>query len=164
MNPRIGRWLKGIPDSDVYWLAGLLEGEGSFLKGPPSEPGRPGIQLAMTDEDVVARVATILNIAYGVVTNRRESRWKAVYYLRLRGERAVEMMRVLRPLMGHRRQNQIDEALATWKPRQPRISRDQAVEIMKAYRDGDTAVALAERYGVTKWSIYAIKQGRYFAA
>jgi hypothetical protein len=45
---------------ELYWLAGLLEGEGSFVKGPPSRPNCPIVQLAMTDGDVVERAARLL--------------------------------------------------------------------------------------------------------
>jgi hypothetical protein len=43
----------------LAWLAGLLEGEGSFSRGLPSNPTKPIISLHMVDEDVVARVAAI---------------------------------------------------------------------------------------------------------
>jgi hypothetical protein len=43
--------------AELAWLAGLLEGEGSFMPGPPSNPRMPIICLAMNDEDVMARRA-----------------------------------------------------------------------------------------------------------
>ena len=42
---------------EFFWLVGLLEGEGSFMPAPPSEPTRPRISIQMTDEDVLSRVA-----------------------------------------------------------------------------------------------------------
>ena len=47
-----------IEDHDLHWLAGLLEGEGTFLKGPPSAPRAPAVQLSMADRDVPNRSAT----------------------------------------------------------------------------------------------------------
>ncbi len=41
---------------ELHWLAGLLEGEGSFMVGPPSDPRRPAIAVQMTDEDVMRRI------------------------------------------------------------------------------------------------------------
>lgn len=42
---------------DLYWLAGLLDGEGTFLHGPPSSPSVPVVRVEMTDLDVVEHVA-----------------------------------------------------------------------------------------------------------
>jgi hypothetical protein len=39
----------------LIWLAGILEGEGSFMKGPPSSPNRPVISMVTTDIDVALR-------------------------------------------------------------------------------------------------------------
>ena len=47
----------------LFWLAGILEGEGSFLARPPSSPNSPAIRLPMTDVDVVERVAAIFERA-----------------------------------------------------------------------------------------------------
>jgi hypothetical protein len=32
------RPIQQIAPADLYWLAGLLEGEGTFIPGPPSAP------------------------------------------------------------------------------------------------------------------------------
>ena len=45
--------------TELHWLAGLLEGEGSFMTGPPSSPGLPVIAVNMTDQDVMARLGRI---------------------------------------------------------------------------------------------------------
>lgn len=58
-----------VAEHDRYWLAGLLEGEGSFLKGPPSAPRYPVLSLQMTDEDVVARVAAMLGRKMGCLAS-----------------------------------------------------------------------------------------------
>lgn len=42
------------------WLAGLLEGEGTFVAGPPSAPTVPLIRLVMTDGDIVQRAAGLI--------------------------------------------------------------------------------------------------------
>ena len=48
-----------LPLTELHWLAGLLEGEGSFMTGPPSSPGLPVIAVNMTDHDVMARIGQI---------------------------------------------------------------------------------------------------------
>lgn len=102
-----------MSDREFFWLAGLLEGEGSFLPGPPSATNSVRIALTMTDADVVERVAALWSVSYHEVRRDRcrLMGWKPNYYVHLRGRRAVEMMKLLRPLMGQRRQEQIDRAL-----------------------------------------------------
>lgn len=100
---------------DIYWLAGLLEGEGSFCKAPPSQPYAPIISIEMTDKDVVERVAGMFQTAL-VTPKKRSKKWKQTYRAAIRGKRAVELMKQLHPLMGQRRQGQIDEVLKSFKP------------------------------------------------
>lgn len=100
---------------DLYWLAGLLEGEGSFCKPMPSSPNKVIIALQMTDEDVISKAAKILGCNY-YSAKPQKSHHKATFILRLRGGRAVEWMNKLHPLLGKRRQKQIDEALAKYDP------------------------------------------------
>ena len=61
-----------ISERDLCWLAGLLEGEGSFIAGPPSAPRTPAVVLSMVDRDVVARAADLLDASVNVVPSRRE--------------------------------------------------------------------------------------------
>jgi hypothetical protein len=99
----------------LYWLAGLLEGEGAFMKGSPSKPKAPQICLQMTDEDIVARVAHLCGVSY---QKRAPSKrwWKTIFSLFLRGARAVKLMKELKPLLGLRRRAQIKQALLCYKP------------------------------------------------
>lgn len=70
-----------ISNEDLHWLAGLLEGEGSFLKGPPSAPRHPVVALQMTDEDVVSRVAAMFGRKPGCWQSPH-ARWRPTYDLR----------------------------------------------------------------------------------
>lgn len=99
---------------EIHWLAGLLEGEGSFMAGPPSAPNRPRITVTMTDEDVIARIADLWDQSY-FPEKPRPGR-KPTYRVALRGQRAVALMKELRPLMGERRQSQIAAALSSYTP------------------------------------------------
>lgn len=51
-----------MSEKELYWLAGLLEGEGSFSPGPTSAPNSARISLTITDADVVARVAALWGV------------------------------------------------------------------------------------------------------
>jgi hypothetical protein len=151
-----------VDNDDLHWLAGLMEGEGSFMKGPPSSPNMPILTLPMTDEDVVARVAALFGLRYQTTRRGAERGWKPAHRVTLKGRRAVEAMIELKPLMGHRRQEQIDVAIASWKPIPGKVSIEQGARIVKAFRAGVGVDALAAQYGISRWSVYAMHQGRYF--
>ena len=154
-------------ENALHWLAGLLEGEGSFLFPTPSAPGRPVIQLAMTDEDVVARVAALFSVRYHG-WQRRNSNAKLSYQVLLRGGRAVDYMQRLRPLMGQRRQQQIDQALAQYTPPdrrgdhnpRSRLNREQVVAIKTRLQNGEHHAAIAADFDVSPYTILDIKLGR----
>ena len=151
-----------MSDHEFYWLAGLLEGEGSFLPGPPSAPNSVRITLTMTDADVVARVAALWGVSYHEV--RRElchaMGWKPNFYTHLRGRPAVEMMRRLLPLMGARRQGQIERALASYNPYLRRkLGPEQIVEIKVQLAVGRKHGEIAKQYGVDRSTISHIKAG-----
>lgn len=84
---------------ELYWLAGLLEGEGSFLAPPPSMPNCPHIVVQMCDRDVVDRAAKVLGVRKVQSWDPPDPRHKTIYQARLRGVRAVTWMRTLRPAL-----------------------------------------------------------------
>lgn len=101
---------------DLYWLAGLMEGEGSFgLHHPKREkekgyPAAPKLQLKMTDEDVMQKAANIFDVKlYGPYSNSGNR--KDYWMIQLSVSKAVPWMRLLLPLMGSRRQDKIKETL-----------------------------------------------------
>jgi methionyl-tRNA formyltransferase len=115
--------------AEVQWLAGLLEGEGYFGMKPAREPGphrpngeppRPTIRLEMTDLDVVQRVATrFFNDNAVNAIDRRESRPNSsvTYKTGVSGERAIEIMRRIRPFLGSRRGATVDALIEAFPPK-----------------------------------------------
>jgi hypothetical protein len=149
-----------IEAADLHWLAGLLEGEGTFVAGPPSAPRSPGVQLSMADRDVMERAAALLGCGVSVVPARREG-WRTAYCARVRGARAVRWMQLLRPLMGRRRQQQIDRALACHAPDPTRhLDDERAAEALMCLANGDPVKAVADRFGTSIWCIYDLRGGR----
>jgi hypothetical protein len=93
-------------DTDVYWLAGLLEGEGAF----DAHRGKyPRIRLAMTDRDVVGRAASLMDTS--VRCSLHPAPAKATWHSEVSGERAAAIMRELLPHMGSRRSQRIADVL-----------------------------------------------------
>lgn len=109
-----------MKEENLHWLVGLLEGEGSFMRGSPSSPNSPRIAVQMTDEDVVARAAALLGVGYTKNgADPRNPNWKLTFSAKVRGARAVDLMLQLQPYMGARRYAQIDAALVGYVPRAP---------------------------------------------
>jgi hypothetical protein len=151
-----------ISDLDLHWLAGLLEGEGTFLAGPPSAPRSPAIQFWMTDRDVVERAAAMLDAKVMVVAPRR-AHWKTTYAVRLRGSRAVVWMRRLWCLMGSRRREQIERAIASYEPDPRRVLDDmRATDALRRLAAGESVKQVAGRFGTSIWSIYDLRLGRTY--
>lgn len=100
----------------LYWLAGILEGEGTFMSGPPSRPHAPIVRISMTDRDVVERSAALLGRAVTPV-RARKPHYKPPFITQLRGVEAVDLMLAMRPVLGPERTAQINGVLARWKPR-----------------------------------------------
>jgi hypothetical protein len=156
------RLVPAISDLDLHWLAGLLEGEGTFLAGPPSAPRSPVIQFWMTDRDVIERAAVMLDSPVFLVKPRR-AHWKIAYGVRVSGSRAVVWMRRLRKLMGTRRREQIDRALASYAPDPRRVLDDtRAGEALRRLAAGETVKQVAERFGTSIWCIYDLRLGRTY--
>ena len=155
--------LNPIDAFDLAWLAGLLEGEGSFLAGPPSAPRSPAVQVSMVDRDIVERAAELLGVSVMVIPSRREG-WRTAYSARVRGARAVLWMERLRPLMGSRRQAQIDRAAASYAPDPRRLlSEARATEALARLAKGESVRQVAERLGTSIWCIYDLRLGRTHA-
>lgn len=91
---------------DILWLAGLLEGEGTF----DAHRGKyPRIRLAMTDRDVVGHAATLMDTKLRL--SLHPAPVKATWHSEISGSRAAEIMREILPHMGARRSAKIAEIL-----------------------------------------------------
>jgi hypothetical protein len=116
------------------WLAGILEGEASFgwekasYRGRPSNNyegktvyRRPVIQLGMTYRDIIERAGEVAELFCGHragITSRTRpplptmlGTYKPTHTVRWSGNTALLLMQAMRPLMGDRRGNKIDELL-----------------------------------------------------
>ncbi len=167
-----------IPKADlgenwIYWLAGLLEGEGSFMKGSPKKPNKPRIHIKMTDEDVIQKVSEIFRVTYygpyQINNKKSEAIWKSYYVTVLTSSRAIDLMKELRPLMGQRRQGQIDAVIESYAPiprprgekhPQAKLTAEKVHDIKMRLAAGEKLTALAREHGVDQGLIWQIKAGR----
>lgn len=108
---------------DIYWLAGIIEGEGSFTHSRKKVGGAPlaKITINMTDQDVLERVASITKSnLLGPYTRKENNRkdYKPWFSVQMRGNKAIQWMMTLYSLMGNRRKSKIEEILISWKQHQ----------------------------------------------
>jgi hypothetical protein len=94
---------------------GLLEAEGSFIPGAPSESHATVMQINMTDGDVIDAVASLLGST--LMKAHVPAHHKPMYVTRVGGGSAVSLMRLIHPLMGQRRHQQIANAIAGRRPK-----------------------------------------------
>jgi hypothetical protein len=142
--------LPQIDEADLHRLA-------------PSAPRSPAVQLSMVDRDIVERAGNLLSAAVTVVPSRREG-WRTAYCVRVRGARAVLWMERLQPLMGSRRRQQIDRAVASYGPDPRRLlNDDRASEALARLARGESVRQVAKRFGTSIWCIYDLRLGRTHA-
>lgn len=149
-------------NAELYWLAGLLEAEGTFLTGIPTRPNKIAIRLWMTDRDIVARVGEIWDSNVG--SFQRNEDVKTAYFVDLSGKTALAWMQRLYPLMGLRRQAQIDRSIAGYDPDYERKGRikgnitkaklnpDQVREVRRRLKNREDYLTISKDFGVP-WHI-----------
>ena len=113
-----------IKRDDVLWMAGYLEGEGSFssrkigrlLRGKPYPeplPKYPIFSVMSTDKDVVEKVSTLTGFA--VQSVKPKPNCKPLYRCVASGPNARGWMMMIYPFMGERRKARIKSVLAAWR-------------------------------------------------
>lgn len=118
-----------ISDAEVGWLAGLLEGEGSFLMDRCHVGGReyryPKIVVSMTDRDVIEHAARLLgdNKVYPLPPSKQPESRKPAFRAHVSGWKAAELMRQIYPWLGQRRRTRIDAILSEYEAREPTKAR-----------------------------------------
>jgi hypothetical protein len=105
--------------ADIAWLAGILEGEGSFWADKNRKTinriryMNPQIAVEMADKDIIDRVASMLGNS--VQSRQRDPSKKRLYNTRVGGRKAVAWMLTLFTLLGQRRRAKIAEIMKEWR-------------------------------------------------
>lgn len=111
-KPRTMRWLSS---SEIGWVAGLLEGEGSFFLAASNR--QPRVQMQSTDHDVLLRLHGVIGAGCINTVGPRPNRkpcWQ--YSMGTRNDIDL-LLRQIYPMMGRRRRAQIDVVLASFDQR-----------------------------------------------
>lgn len=157
-----------MTDTELGRLAGLLEGEGSFMAGPPSAPNRTRLAMTTTDYDVAERAAAPLGGGPPTSHSRpKQPHHKQAYDVRVRGALGRAWMDRLLPLMSTRRQAQIERALQSFDPglryHKTALSMEQADRVRIELEEGRSDSAIGRDFGVSHGVIGYIKRGGYRA-
>lgn len=100
---------------DLFWVAGLLEGEGCFYVTPPSRGTAVSVICEMTDEDVLVKLAKILRLGWVREKPRKTVNGKTTYRYTASGSQAIQIMLTIYPLMSGRRKEKIEECVTKWR-------------------------------------------------
>ncbi len=107
---------KVLSESELGWLAGIIEGEGSFSlrerKGKMGISYTPMIQLTSTDLDTINKLKYLLPAGTTCNLKLREGRKQNYKFALCVREAIYDLLPVIFPLMGSRRQERIREILA----------------------------------------------------
>jgi hypothetical protein len=103
---------------DIYWLAGMLEGKGSFYtytkKNLKQSLTYPEFTFQSVDRDITRRVARITKSNISAVKPYGSSK-QLSYKIRLCSTRAIQWMMTIYPIMGIRRKARIKNIISVWK-------------------------------------------------
>lgn len=100
---------------DIYWVAGILEGEAHF--GVTNAGTHPMIQLIMTDYDIVARIRDLIDKTAVIrrFEDRRKPSYKDVYRVGFHGHQARGWLMTIYPLLSQRRRQIVRDLITNWK-------------------------------------------------
>lgn len=102
-----------MKSTDLYWLAGLFDGEASFSWDRKSRSCH--VQLAMTDEDTIIKVCKLLKHPRYYLVKKQKPHYKQCYSIHASGKLAAGIMMTLFSLLCKRRQERILSILEEWK-------------------------------------------------
>ena len=146
---------------DIVWLAGFLEGEGTFgIRKNDSVY----ISAASTDIDVLEYIKGIFEGSIYKVTKRKEH-WKDAWVWTLTGNTAVKLYKKLLPRMASRRSERIDYVLTRHAKARLRQKAKKAYiysrreRVKKLRKEGLTHQAIAAIVGLERSSISYILKG-----
>jgi hypothetical protein len=104
--------------NSIAWLAGLLEGEGTFFT--TTNGYSPRVALAMTDRDVVEKAALLMGGVKVYPRKSNNTKHKDQWWCMVTGARAAGVMMTIYSLMGNRRNSKILQVLERWKSKAPK--------------------------------------------
>lgn len=126
-----------MKETDLHWAAGFLDGEGYFAK-PAFGSGRSArINAVQKDDWPLLKLQAILGGTLNRYQNHQKGRtFEGTWYWRweIYGDRAVDVMRELLPLLSPRRQLRIATIIENWEIRKVRSRRMRGVGLLNSQK------------------------------
>lgn len=173
--------LNEIDEPTLCWLAGLLEGEGSFiyLSHEDKEGGsnyNVQISISMADKDIVEKVAKIFKTKVYVDKGPKGKNkdYKVIYKTYKYGFRALRWMQKLYPLVSKRRKkqiercfNKVDLSVNEELPDKPhggcKLTKQDVEKIRERFKNGKNPYDIAKDFPVSGSHVSNICYGRKWA-
>ncbi len=116
-------WTAAVDLGDLRWLAGFLEGEGSFImtkKGKGQVDRDPRLIANQKQRWPLDKILSI--VKFGSI---QYSKSRNIYFYSLSCNKAIQWMMTLYQLMSPRRKEQIENVISLWKNRPGRGFRNK---------------------------------------
>lgn len=144
---------------EIFWLIGILEGEGTFAGGDRT----PLVRVAMTDKDTVQRAADLMGCEVSIRKGQKPQ-YKDVFGATITGLAAADLMMKIYPHMSMRRQEKIQSIIVNYSGPGHKLNRADVREIRRIYSAGEcTQQILANKYRVAQSLISAIVNRKKWA-
>ena len=119
------------------WFVGIFEGEGSITVDKSKGGAGPTLQIRMTDEDVIQKVAHICNANYDTYQPTKRGvtgeLYKTQYRVRISGRKAIEMMELIQPYLSKRRKEQYQVIKENYHPKKTYKTEGYVPAVKKPY-------------------------------
>ena len=143
-----------LSQRDLGWVAGFLEGEGSFTLTAAKHPRVIAVQVAHEPLD------RLFMFFGGSICEKKPNGFgkKPLRSWAVNGAKAVGIMMTLYPIMSPERKAQIKRTLAAWKSTPPNfgenhrivtVKDDMAREAIQHVLDGESMTSVAHNLGLT---------------
>jgi hypothetical protein len=116
--------LKELTDTQVAWLAGIYEGEGSCSI---QKKGRAfAVSVMMADEDIVNRIFNLTGIGSVNICRHKNPEHKLYHRWSVSSIGAVEFLEKIIDWLGCRRSEKAKEAINNWRTNRKSATRNDA--------------------------------------
>jgi hypothetical protein len=149
---------------EEMWVAGFLEGEGSFMR----RQGSVYISAASTDLDSLELLAKFVGGRVNGPYRHANPKHKEYWQWHLRGPKARSLMVAIKGVLSTRRAAQVNKAIEeadSFKPKRrknKKILETTALAIKKALAEGHEDKKIAKSLGVSIHAVRNIKYGNSF--
>ncbi len=141
-------------DVDIAWVAGLLEGEGSFLFKKSGEA--PLVSCHMTDLDVLEKLQNLCGGKIYTVSKRKDH-WKQSWVWYVSHANAARLMKDVLPYMASRRSQKIKCLLEAWylKQNQMQLQKDIYKQAGLDYQNKKGSLRdIAKQYNISATTVH----------